>query len=79
MIRKEKTPKGAASRRLDPALSERVIDALGGTSSLARICGITPSSVSEWRSEGITRPWMLYLREKFRMLPVMKDPEVASF
>lgn len=30
-----------------------IIDALGGTCAVARLCQIQPASVSEWRKEGI--------------------------
>ncbi len=29
-----------------------LIKALGGTSACARLCGVTPPSVSEWRDKG---------------------------
>jgi hypothetical protein len=30
-----------------------IIDALGGTAEVARICNVRPPSVSEWRKNGI--------------------------
>lgn len=42
-----------------------VIDRLGGTTEVARICGIKPPSVSEWRTHGMPRPWRKYLREAY--------------
>lgn len=44
---------------MDPNL---IIDALGGTSEVAKICGVKPPSVSEWRDSGIPRARLMYLR-----------------
>ena len=41
--------------------SSQIIDALGGTDKVATICEITPSAVSQWRNNGIPRPWLRYL------------------
>ena len=45
----------------EPTANE-VIDALGGTSATARICGIAPASVSEWRTKGIPQARLMYLK-----------------
>ncbi len=66
-------------KRLSPEMSARVIEALGGTVAVANLCGIEPPSVSEWKSKGITRPYLLFLRERFSTLPVMKSAEVIDF
>lgn len=60
-------------RRLPPDATARLLEALGGTSAVAGICGIRPQSVSEWRTCGMPRPWVLFLRERFSTLPVMKE------
>ncbi|MGP8443159.1 hypothetical protein ACT2E5_13705 [Burkholderia vietnamiensis] len=39
-----------------------VIDRLGGTSAVARICDIKPPSVHAWRTSGIPKPWLKFLR-----------------
>lgn len=39
-----------------------LIDALGGTAEVARLCQVKPPSVSEWRAKGIPRARLLYLR-----------------
>lgn len=65
--------------RLSPEASSKVIDALGGTGEVSRICGVTTSAVAQWRSKGMTRAFALYLRERFRNLPVMKSEEILSF
>ena len=38
----------------------RVIDKLGGTCAVARMCDIKPPSVTEWRTAGIPKPWLKY-------------------
>lgn len=66
-------------KRLDPALSRKIIDAIGGTTAVARVCGITQPSVSEWKAIGITRPYLLFLRERYSTLPVMRLDKVLDF
>lgn len=41
------------------------IERLGGTFSVAKICGLTAPSVSEWKSRGIPRSWKMYLELKY--------------
>jgi len=40
----------------------RVIDALGGTGEVARLCEVSPAAVSQWRKEGIPKPRLQFLR-----------------
>lgn len=42
--------------------SNRIIDALGGTAEVARICNVKQPSVSEWRANGIPQARLMYLR-----------------
>ena len=42
--------------------ANQIIDALGGTAEVARMCDVQPPSVSEWRKEGIPRARLMYLR-----------------
>lgn len=42
--------------------ANKIIDALGGTSEVARICDVKPPSVSEWRDKGIPAARLMYLR-----------------
>lgn len=44
------------------SFASAVIDRLGGTSAVARICEIKPPSVAEWRNSGIPKPRLQYLR-----------------
>jgi len=40
---------------------DEIIDALGGTSEVARLCEISPASVSEWRRLGIPKARLKFL------------------
>ena len=42
--------------------ANKVIDALGGTSEVARLCDVRMPSVSGWRVRGIPKARMLYLQ-----------------
>lgn len=42
--------------------ANQIIDALGGTNAVARLCECQPASVSGWRKDGIPKPRMLYLK-----------------
>lgn len=66
-------------RRLAVKQSVEIIEALGGTVSVAEICGRVPSSVSDWKLKGIPRSFALYLRERFKRCPVMKNEEIRNF
>lgn len=39
-----------------------IIDALGGTAAVARLCKVKPPSVSDWRKEGIPPARRMYLQ-----------------
>ncbi|MFJ0380966.1 helix-turn-helix domain-containing protein [Bordetella bronchiseptica] len=41
-----------------------LIDRLGGTVKVAMICGITTGAVSQWRTNGMPKPWKLFFRTK---------------
>lgn len=42
--------------------ASEIIDALGGTAAVAKLCEISQPSVSEWRSAGIPKARAQYLR-----------------
>jgi hypothetical protein len=52
-----------------------IIDALGGTLAVARMCDIKGPSVSEWKRNGIPKPWRLYF-EQLRP-DIFGDPPAA--
>ena len=66
-------------KRLSPSLSSSVIDALGGTTAVASICNLSKPAVSQWRQQGMTYPYVCFLREKYKRLPIMKHEEIKSF
>lgn len=39
-----------------------IIDALGGTAAVARLCDVQPPSVSDWRKSGIPKARRMYLK-----------------
>lgn len=59
--------------------ASEIIDELGGTSEVARLCEIKPPSVSEWRRTGIPKPWAKYLRairpDAFERVKVAADSQ----
>lgn len=38
-----------------------LIDKAGGTTAVARICGVTPAVVTNWKSRGIPTGWRKFL------------------
>lgn len=38
-----------------------IIDKLGGTAEVARLCEITAQAVSQWRDDGIPKARLMYL------------------
>ena len=42
-----------------------IIDKIGTTAEVARICDVTDSAVSQWRTNGIPKPWLMFFREKY--------------
>lgn len=43
----------------------RLIDELGGTVKVAGLCELTPSAVTQWKSNGIPTSHFKFLRLKF--------------
>lgn len=41
---------------------DQIIDALGGTAEVARLCEVSSQAVSQWRSNGIPRAQLRFLR-----------------
>lgn len=65
-------------KRLAPDVTESIIDALGGTSAVSRVCEITTAAVAQWRKSGMPRYRFLFLREKYRKNPIMARPEIRA-
>lgn len=55
----------------------KIIDKLGGTAEVARICEVRPPSVSEWRKNGIPPARLQFLKllrpEVFAATPAAND------
>lgn len=47
---------------MDTQTANTIIDRLGGTSETARICEVKPPSVSEWRTAGIPKAQLKFLK-----------------
>ena len=52
-------------KRTTPHPDFQVIDRLGGTSAVARICELSDGAISQWRTNGIPKGWRRFLKEKF--------------
>ena len=57
-----KTGKHAYTRGMDTLSPDQIIDELGGTAEVARLCEISSQAVSQWRSNGIPRAQLKFLR-----------------
>jgi len=59
----------------------KIIDELGGTVAVARLCEVEPPSVSEWRRVGIPRARMMFLKlarpELLRKFPELIEKDAA--
>ena len=42
--------------------ANKIIDALGGTSAVAKLCEVTPQAVSQWREDGIPQARMMFVK-----------------
>ena len=42
--------------------ADQIIDALGGTAAVAKLCAVRNPSVSEWRKAGIPKARLQYLQ-----------------
>ena len=65
--------------------ADEIIDALGGTAEVAKLCEITMPSVSDWRKEGIPKSRLMYLKvirpdifEGEELSTTEGDPEVQE-
>lgn len=59
----------------------KIIDDLGGTSAVAKLCNVRQPSVSEWRKEGIPAARLMYLqavRPDVFVSASQKTPEQSS-
>ena len=66
-------------KRLNPELSREVINALGGTTEVSRLCVVQLAAVSQWKKNGIPRARLMFLRERFKNKPIMQKHEIRFF
>jgi hypothetical protein len=62
---------------MDIIETNTIIDALGGTNTVAALCEITPGAVSQWRNSQIPKPWLAFFKEKRPDLFASTSPKVA--
>lgn len=59
-----------------------IIERLGGTIAVARLCEVKPPSVSDWKKNGIPKARLMFLRlarpDVFLMDPVSAGPAQSS-
>jgi len=48
--------------------AEEIIMGLGGTKRVAKLCGVSPSAVSEWKITGIPQGRVIYLAAEIEKL-----------
>jgi len=53
----------------------QIIDALGGTAAVARLCDVKQPSVSDWRKNGLPKARRMYLQA---IRPDVFPPELAQ-
>lgn len=56
--------------------ANRIIDAAGGTTAVARRFELTTGAVSQWRDNGIPKPWMRVF--KAEMPEIFQEPPPPS-
>lgn len=61
------------NQRLSPDAAGRLIDQLGGTTQVAKKCGISTAAVSQWRRDGINRVRLTFLRSRYPASPFEAD------
>lgn len=52
-----------------------IIDAMGGTTKVAVLCRVSPSTVSCWRERGIPRAWKLHLENLRQKSPIVRPSQ----
>lgn len=65
-------------KRLSPATTSRVIDALGGTNAVSRMTDVSTAAVAMWRKRGMPKARVVFLREVYKHLPIMRLKEVRE-
>ncbi len=56
-----------------------IIDSLGGTNEVARLCHVTKGAVSQWRENGIPEARLMYLKLlRPELFPATESPKEAA-
>jgi len=58
--------------------ANEIIDSLGGTSSVAELCNVTTGAVSQWRENGIPKPWVRFFECSYPELFDSSTSDCAS-
>ena len=66
-------------KKLDGRLASSLIDIAGGTTKVAKLFKVSPTYVSDFRTKGMGRAYVLYLSELHRGHPFFQTPEVVEF
>jgi len=48
--------------------NNEIIDILGGTSQVSRLCGVSPAAVCQWRKNGIPEDRLVLLATQLELL-----------
>jgi len=48
--------------------NSEIIEILGGTSQVSRLCGVSPAAVCQWRKNGIPEDRLILLATQLEML-----------
>jgi DNA-binding transcriptional regulator YdaS (Cro superfamily) len=48
--------------------NSEIIEILGGTSKVSRLCGVSPAAVCQWRKNGIPEDRLILLATQLEML-----------
>ncbi len=55
-------------QRVNPKYANEIIDLLGGTGCVSKICDVRDASVSEWRRSGMPKGRFMFLSERYKRL-----------
>ena len=57
--------------------ASKIIDSNGGTTAVAKVCGLRPQAVSRWRKFGIPRAWMKFIESGGLMREQLHDERLG--
>lgn len=77
-MKETKRAKRVAPRPEQLHQSQLLIDLLGGTTEVSRLCEVSSAAVSQWRRSGIPQSRLLFLREHMKVRELMGQSRVSS-